>query len=108
MVSRRVVDWDKIHDVIRSIPIGYWMSYGDVCEAAGLKRSSAMAVGIRLAKAEYVPETIYRVLRADGTLSAGWKGEIGTSEDCMAKLREEGVTFNQSGAARQCHRHYKK
>lgn len=71
------------------------MSYGDVCEAAGLKRSSAMAIGVRLARASHVPDCIHRVVRNDGTLSAGWKGPIGTSEDCIVKLKEEGVTFNK-------------
>lgn len=98
-MAKKTIDWDKIHHIIESIPKGYWMSYGDVCEAAGMKRSSAFALGVRLARATYVPATIYRVLRADGSIPAGWKGEIGTADDCVAKLQEEGITFSRSGMA---------
>lgn len=81
------------------------MSYGDLCEASGLDRKSAKAIGLSLARAKSVPERIYRVLRSDGGISAGWKGEIGTAEDCMVKLKEEGVTFDRNGLAEQRHRY---
>ncbi len=104
MASKKV-DWDRVHRVIESIPKGYWMSYGDVCEAAGMSRNSAKALGLSLSRAKYVPKTIYRVLRSDGGLSAGWKGEIGSSDDCMATLKAEGVTFDKNGLASQKHRY---
>ena len=81
------------------------MSYGDVCEASGMSRNSAKALGLSLARAKYVPKTIYRVLRSDGGLSAGWKGEIGSAEDCVARLKEEGVAFDKNGSASQKHRY---
>lgn len=93
------VNWDVIYSVIESIPPGYWMAYGDVCEAAGLTRKTAQALGLALAKRSDVPKNIYRVLRADGCLSAGWKGVIGNSDDAVALLKEEGLAFDKYGTA---------
>lgn len=95
------VNWEVVYGVINSIPSGRWMSYGDVCEASGLSRSTAKALGLSLSRRKDIPKNIYRVLRQDGGVSAGWRGEIGTAEDCIAKLKEEGVTFNRYGLAEQ-------
>lgn len=61
------VDWDVVCQVIRSIPRGRWMSYGDVCEAAGMSRSSAKALGVCLSRRKGVPKDIYRVRFAFAT-----------------------------------------
>ena len=100
-MAKAKVNWDVVYQVISEIPRGYWISYGDLCEAAGMSRKSAKAIGLSLSRRKDVPRNIYRVLRQDGGVSAGWKGEIGTSEDCIAKLKEEGVSFNQYGLADQ-------
>ncbi len=104
-MANKKFDWSKVHSVIDSIPIGFWMSYGDVCEAAGLNRTSAMAVGMALARAKYVPKNVYRVLRKGGEIPTSWKGEIGDAESCRKKLEEEGISFDQWGCADQTRRY---
>jgi alkylated DNA nucleotide flippase Atl1 len=104
-VGVKKVDWGCIWNVINSIPRGYWMSYADVCEAAGWGRKSAQAMGLSLARAKEVPENVHRVLRSDGSLSVGWKGVIGGSDECFAKLKEEGVIFTPQGLAHQSRRY---
>ena len=98
-IKTQPTDWERVFSVIRSIPSGYWRSYGDVCEAAGMKRSAAMAIAGGLSRAQNVPENIYRVLREDGTPPPGWKGEIGSVHDCIAKLKEEGAIYRRAAAA---------
>lgn len=104
-MAKKKVDWEKLYAVIEAIPSGYWMSYGDICEAAGLKRTSAKAIGLCLAKASVVPAQIHRVLRNDGSISVSWRGEIGSADNCFSKLKAEGLKFDSRGRADQAMRH---
>ncbi len=99
-MDRKQFDWTRVYAVINSIPPGFWMSYTDVCDAAGLSKGSAMALGTALARAPNVSQSIHRVLRQDGTIPTGWKGEIGGAEQCREKLSLEGLTFSKFGRAR--------
>lgn len=105
IMASKKVNWDHLYAVIDSIPPGYWMSYGDVCEASGLTRTSAKAVGQYLAKASSVPKQIHRVLRNDGSIPGSWKGEIGTAENCQTKLEAEGLTFDHHHRANSMRRY---
>jgi len=75
------------------------MSYADVAEAAGSIRNGAMAVGGFLANSPDVPPSVHRVLREEGRVSAGWRGEIGGPAECRALLESEGLTFDDHGRA---------
>ena len=55
--------WEMVLKVVASIPSGYWMSYGDVAEASGGKRSAGRAVGHFLIRTAKVPDSVTRVLK---------------------------------------------
>lgn len=98
------VDWSKAMDVMAAIPEGRWMSYQDLAVAAGGTPRAGMAVGQYLAKTTELSDSVHRVLRGDGTVSPGWEGEIGGAEECMALLKQEGITFDDKGRADQTQR----
>jgi alkylated DNA nucleotide flippase Atl1 len=58
------MDRDKLRTVVEGIPAGSWMSYADVCVAAGGFADEARAVNQRLMALEIAGA--HRVLRADG------------------------------------------
>jgi alkylated DNA nucleotide flippase Atl1 len=93
------LDWQRVIEVVAAIPPGRWMSYADVAEAAGSSRSGAMAVGSFLANSPDTPPSVHRVLREDGRVSAGWRGEIGGPEECRALPESEGLTFDDHARA---------
>ena len=76
----------RVLEVVRSIPRGSTMSYGDVAEAAG-SPGAASAVG-SLMKGNHDPSVpCHRVIKADGT-----PGEYnGGSEKKIALLKQEGA-----------------
>jgi methylated-DNA-protein-cysteine methyltransferase related protein len=70
-----------VRDVVRAIPPGTCLSYGEVAAEAG-RPGAARGVGqVLRATGEALPW--WRVVRADGTLAKG--------EDQAARLRSEGV-----------------
>lgn len=73
---------ERVRDVVRSIPPGQTLSYGEVAELAGLR--SARLVGRILAEDGHdIPW--HRVLRADGRSAPHLAAEQ------AARLRAEGV-----------------
>jgi methylated-DNA-protein-cysteine methyltransferase-like protein len=100
------IDFSIARAFIASIPRGCWASYGDVAAAAGAPRG-AQAIGMWLAHNETdVPPLLYRVIKADGRVSAGyrsvdWPGLPETPEDLERILSEEGIEFDSGGCASQ-------
>jgi O-6-methylguanine DNA methyltransferase len=72
----------RIHDVVRQVPPGRVITYGDVAWAAG-RPGAARAVGRVMAKTPAAADVpCHRVVRMDGTVA---------DEELAARLRKEGV-----------------
>lgn len=90
---------EKVYEIVRKIPKGRVMSYGQVAKMAG-KPKAWRTVGMLMAKNPFIPEVpCHRVIAADGSLR-GYSGKGGI----LAKgemLLVEGVLFNGEFAQRQ-------
>lgn len=77
---------DKVMEIVRNIPAGTVMTYGQVAKLAGSSRA-ARAVG-NIMKQNYNPEIpCHRVVKADGTAGGYNRG----AENKVRKLKMEGV-----------------
>ncbi|WP_333619467.1 MGMT family protein [Dietzia sp.] len=87
--------WPRLELLLERLPSGYWTSYGDVAEVLG---TGARAVGTRLAR--HGGTGAYRVLRADGSPSAGFSwSDPAERRSVREVLESEGVAFGTGGKA---------
>lgn len=85
----------KIYDVVRDIPEGIVLSYGQVARLAGNPRG-ARAVGFAMRRVPYewsLP--CHRVVFSDGSLCAG--DMFGGNDAQRRMLEAEGVIFSENG-----------
>ncbi|MFE6091628.1 DUF262 domain-containing protein [Streptomyces massasporeus] len=93
--------WKELRAALLAMPTGTWTTYGDVAALIG---THAVPVGQHLASKAGL-HGAYRVLTADGRVSAGFRWPDGQeSGDARTRLEAEGVPFDDAGRARRSHR----
>lgn len=84
---------DNVYKIVRQIPAGYVMSYGQVAALAGNIRASR-AVGYAMFQCPHSDIPCHRVVYADGRLAAGVFFGAGKQRTL---LEMEGVCFTEDG-----------
>lgn len=85
---------ERVIAVIKAIPAGYVMTYGQIAEEAGSRRGARQVVRILHSMSEKHDLPWHRVVNARGEIALG-EGEAGYSQ--KLSLESEGVVFGLGG-----------
>lgn len=92
-------DFSTVCAVAKLIQPGEWTTYGDLSIAVTGQSSSAMAIG-NMARTRTDFPNPHRILNLRGQIPSGWRSYAGHGpEECRRRLEEEGVAFQENGAA---------
>lgn len=93
--ERGTFDWSELHDVLAALPVGNWVTYGDLAEVVG---TAAQPLGQHVATCPVCPNA-HRVLGSDGRPrpNFAWGDPTDTRSQEQA-LIAEGVRFTASKA----------
>ena len=92
--------FEKVYEIVKTIPYGKVMTYGDIARLTGNPRS-ARQVGWAL-HVNPSPETIpcYRVVNRYGQVSTAFA--FGGATRQRELLEQEGITFDEKGCVKPC------
>lgn len=82
----------KVCDIVAAIPKGKVMSYGQIASLAGSPQAAKIVGGIAHQGDPSLPWQ--RVVKADGSLAAGYPGGISGHQSA---LEDEGVEIDETG-----------
>lgn len=84
---------EKVIDIVKAIPKGKVLTYGQVAKIAGTPLASR-AVGSIMAKNADKNVPCHRLVRSDGSIGM-YNGLLGKNKEMI--LKREGVQFKESG-----------
>ena len=92
--------FEKVYEIVKQVPKGKVISYGQIAELLGNKKMSRQ-VGWALHKnpsSQTIP--CYRVVNREGKVSSAFA--FGGPNVQRELLENEGVTFNEKGCVKSC------
>ena len=96
---------DKVYRLVRTIPFGHVMSYGQVAFLLDNRRASR-AVGYAMFRCQHDDVPCHRVVRKDGSLAPGWT--VGPEGGQRKLLEAESVSFVDDRVDMRKHRFWPK